>query len=86
MWFTLLGSAMMARRTSTRSEARGHEAMLLAFDLIEQSPSRTRFIPEKLLGLFEQTAWPPMPIGTAARTAGRGPKVDIGARMRGMWR
>jgi DNA helicase-2/ATP-dependent DNA helicase PcrA len=48
--------------------------------------SRTRFIPEKLLGLFERTAWPVVPAGNTARTAGQGPKVDIGARMRGMWR
>jgi DNA helicase II / ATP-dependent DNA helicase PcrA len=47
--------------------------------------SRTRFIPEKLLGLFERTTWPLAP-GTATRAAGQGPKVDIGARMRGMWR
>src|SRR5437879_6581776 len=48
--------------------------------------SRTRFIPEKLLGLFERTAWPVVPAGTAARTAGQGPRLDIGSRMRGMWR
>jgi DNA helicase-2/ATP-dependent DNA helicase PcrA len=48
--------------------------------------SRTRFIPEKLLGLFERTSWPIVPAGTAARTPGQGTKVDIGARMRGMWR
>jgi DNA helicase-2/ATP-dependent DNA helicase PcrA len=48
--------------------------------------SRTRFIPEKLLGLFERTAWPVVPVGSAARTPGQGPKLDIGARMRGMWR
>jgi DNA helicase II / ATP-dependent DNA helicase PcrA len=47
--------------------------------------SRTRFIPEKLLGLFERAAWPVVPAGVAARSAGQGPKVDIGARMRGMW-
>ena len=46
--------------------------------------SRTRFIPEKLLGLFERTTWPVVAAG-AARAAGQGPKVDIGARMRGMW-
>jgi hypothetical protein len=33
--------------------------------------SRTRFIPEKLLGLFEQTAWPLAPARSAARTARR---------------
>ena len=48
--------------------------------------SRTRFIPEKLLGLFERTTWPVVPAGTAARPTRQGPKVDIGARMRGMWR
>ena len=48
--------------------------------------SRTRFIPEKLLGLFERTAWPVVPAGAAARPPGQGPKVDISARMRGMWR
>jgi ATP-dependent DNA helicase UvrD/PcrA len=46
--------------------------------------SRTRFIPEKLLGLFERTAWPLTPAG--ARPTSQGSKVDIGARMRGMWR
>ena len=48
--------------------------------------SRTRFIPENLLGLFERTAWPLAPVGTPVRAVSQGPKVDIGARMRGMWR
>jgi DNA helicase-2/ATP-dependent DNA helicase PcrA len=48
--------------------------------------SRSRFIPEKLLGLFERAAWPVVAAGAAARPAGQGPKLDIGARMRGMWR
>jgi DNA helicase-2/ATP-dependent DNA helicase PcrA len=48
--------------------------------------SRTRFIPEKLLGLFERTTWPLAPVGTAALTVSQGPKVDIGTRLRGMWR
>ncbi|MGV7216280.1 ATP-dependent helicase [Bradyrhizobium sp. UFLA05-112] len=47
--------------------------------------SRTRFIPEALVPLFERTAWPKTQAGTA-RTAAQGPKIDIGARMRGMWR
>ena len=47
--------------------------------------SRTRFIPEQLVYLFERTAWPKAGAG-AARTAAQGPKIDIGARMRGMWR
>src|SRR6201991_512296 len=48
--------------------------------------SRTRFIPEQLLGLFDRTAWPVVPADTATRATEQGPKVDIGARMRGMWR
>ena len=48
--------------------------------------SRTRFIPEKLLGLFERTNWPVVAPGAAARGPGQGPRIDIGARMRGMWR
>jgi len=34
--------------------------------------SRTRFIPKKLLGLFERTAWPIVSADTAARTASQG--------------
>ena len=48
--------------------------------------SRTRFIPERLLGLFEKTTWPVAAAGAAARSAPQGPRIDVGARMRGMWR
>jgi len=48
--------------------------------------SRTRFIPEKLLGLFERTNWPLASPGLAARGPSQGPRIDIGARVRGMWR
>src|SRR6267154_126944 len=48
--------------------------------------SRTRFIPDRLLGLFEKTVWPRAVAGAAARPASQGPRIDIGARMRGMWR
>jgi len=48
--------------------------------------SRTRFIPDRLLGLFERTSWPLSATGTAARTASQGVRLDVGARMRGMWR
>ncbi|MDR3465540.1 MAG: ATP-dependent helicase [Xanthobacteraceae bacterium] len=47
--------------------------------------SRTRFIPEALLPSFERTAWPPA-AAAAARAAGERPRIDIGAKMRGMWR
>jgi DNA helicase-2/ATP-dependent DNA helicase PcrA len=48
--------------------------------------SRTRFIPDRLLGLFEKTVWPLAVAGATARAASQGPRIDVGARMRGMWR
>jgi DNA helicase-2/ATP-dependent DNA helicase PcrA len=48
--------------------------------------SRTRFIPEKLLGLFERTNWPTASAGGTARGPSQGPRVDIPARIKGMWR
>jgi DNA helicase-2/ATP-dependent DNA helicase PcrA len=48
--------------------------------------SRTRFIPDPLLKLFERRAWPVM--AAASRTEGtdQTSKIDIRERMRGMWR
>jgi DNA helicase-2/ATP-dependent DNA helicase PcrA len=47
--------------------------------------SRTRFIPASILAAFQQMSWP----GVQA-AQGRAPRpevrVDIGARMRGMWK
>ena len=48
--------------------------------------SRTRFIPDRLLGLFERTTWPIAVADAAARPASKGPRIDVGARMREMWR
>jgi DNA helicase-2/ATP-dependent DNA helicase PcrA len=48
--------------------------------------SRTRFIPDGLLGLFEKTTWPLAVAGAASRAASQGARIDLGARMRGMWR
>ena len=48
--------------------------------------ARTRFIPEALVRLFERSSWPKMSASEAAGNGGRGPRIDIGARMRGMWR
>jgi DNA helicase-2/ATP-dependent DNA helicase PcrA len=48
--------------------------------------ARTRFIPDRLLGLFEKTNWPRSATGAAARAASQGVRLDVGARMRGMWR
>jgi DNA helicase II / ATP-dependent DNA helicase PcrA len=48
--------------------------------------SRTRYIPEGLLGLFDRTSWPPVAVGVPARAASQGVRINVGARMRGMWR
>jgi DNA helicase-2/ATP-dependent DNA helicase PcrA len=48
--------------------------------------SRTRFIPAALLQLFECTSWPISATGPHGRPDARTVRVDVGARMRGMWR
>lgn len=48
--------------------------------------SRTRFIPANLLKLFECCAWPVVVAGQNARPDARQVRIDVGARMRGMWR
>ena len=49
--------------------------------------ARTRFIPDGVLGFFERTTWP---LAAAASPTGQKAdpvvRVDVGARMRGMWR
>ncbi len=48
--------------------------------------ARSRFIPDDLAGLFDQIAWPrvaPEPAASGPRPQTR---IDISARMRGMWR
>jgi DNA helicase-2/ATP-dependent DNA helicase PcrA len=47
--------------------------------------SRTRFIPDGLLSLFERTVWP-LSAETRLRFASLGPRIDIAARMRERWR
>jgi DNA helicase-2/ATP-dependent DNA helicase PcrA len=48
--------------------------------------ARTRFIPDRLLGLFEWTTWPLAGAAPAARPPSQEQRIDVGARMRGMWR
>jgi DNA helicase-2/ATP-dependent DNA helicase PcrA len=48
--------------------------------------ARTRFIPESLVRLFERSNWPVASADSAGGNAGRGARIDIRARMRGMWR
>jgi DNA helicase II / ATP-dependent DNA helicase PcrA len=47
--------------------------------------SRTRFLPDALLPLFEVRAWPAAKPEAPSRTT-TGAKVDIGARLRARWR
>ena len=48
--------------------------------------SRTRFIPAALLQLFECTSWPVTTAAPNGRQDAKAVRIDIGARMRGMWR
>jgi DNA helicase-2/ATP-dependent DNA helicase PcrA len=47
--------------------------------------SRTRFIPPALVPLFEKTSWPPPAAGQDAARTPAGARIDLAARMRGMW-
>ncbi|MCX8280635.1 ATP-dependent helicase [Phyllobacterium sp. 0TCS1.6C] len=47
--------------------------------------SRTRFIPATLLQYFECSSWPKVRASSEREQAARSVRVDIGARMRGMW-
>lgn len=48
--------------------------------------SRTRFIPARLVELFECRAWPVVAPGASPNIGPRQVRLDVGARMRGMWR
>jgi len=48
--------------------------------------SRTRFIPQNILPYFAAAAWPVASSESIARARAPVTRVDIGARMRGMWR
>jgi DNA helicase-2/ATP-dependent DNA helicase PcrA len=47
--------------------------------------SRTRFIPDALLPLFDRSSWP-VAVGASPAVVSRGLRVDIAARMRERWR
>ena len=47
---------------------------------------RSRFIPNRLLGHFEQTSWPPPPPALQGSPASRQAAIDLAAKMRDMWR
>ena len=46
--------------------------------------NRTRFIPDRLLDRFERVSWP-LTEGGPVQMPTRGPKIDVRAKMRGMW-
>ena len=48
--------------------------------------ARTRFIPKNLLGLFEKTSWPTATQSSAPQPVRDAPKIDVGLRLRSMWR
>jgi ATP-dependent DNA helicase UvrD/PcrA len=48
--------------------------------------SRSRFVPDELLDLFERVAWPSIAPELTPRGPGQAVRIDVGARMRGMWR
>ncbi|MDE1157725.1 MAG: 3'-5' exonuclease [Neorhizobium sp.] len=49
--------------------------------------SRSRFIPATLLQFFETTTWPVVaPMSDAERQHRQQVRIDVTARMRGMWR
>jgi len=48
--------------------------------------SRTRFIPDRLLQLFERQTWPVAPGEPGKATNGQTLRIDVRERMRGMWR
>ena len=48
--------------------------------------SRTRFVPATLLPLFECTTWPIAVAAASDRQNPRQVRLDLGARMRSMWR
>ena len=48
--------------------------------------SRTRFIPKGLLGLFERTSWPVAEPAAGPAVPTQSPRIDVGERLRGMWR
>jgi DNA helicase-2/ATP-dependent DNA helicase PcrA len=70
---------VVPHRFYTHNQARGGDRHVYA--------SRTRFIPAGLLGNFECKVWPASTRSQAAiATGAAGTKIDLGAKVRGMWR
>jgi ATP-dependent DNA helicase UvrD/PcrA len=69
-------SLIVPQRFYVHGQPRGGDRHVLA--------GRTRFIPAKLLPLFERISWPAAPL--EEKRVANGPRVDLAARMRAMWR
>jgi DNA helicase II / ATP-dependent DNA helicase PcrA len=69
-------SLIVPQRFYVHGQPRGGDRHVLA--------SRSRFIPPNLLPLFEKISWPQMPV--EEKRAANGPRVDLAARMRAMWK
>jgi DNA helicase II / ATP-dependent DNA helicase PcrA len=68
---------IVPQRFYVHQQARGGDRHLYA--------SRTRFIPDALLRLFEQRTWPVRP--AAPRTAATAEtRIDLAAKLRARWR
>jgi DNA helicase II / ATP-dependent DNA helicase PcrA len=46
--------------------------------------AQTRFIPDRLLSLFEKAIWPPAVTGAEVRVASQGQRIEVGAHVRRM--
>ncbi len=71
-------SIMIPQRFYKSHQASGGDRHLYAV--------RTRFIPDDMLEKFEMRTWPLAAADSPRRASSAGAQVDIGARMRGMWR
>ncbi|HEY4201795.1 MAG TPA: ATP-dependent helicase [Devosiaceae bacterium] len=77
----------------TRARDRLHLVTPQRFFITQQSShgdrhvyaSRTRFIPKALVPLFDNVMWPPVKPAYIEGLSPQPAKIDIGARMRGMW-
>jgi DNA helicase-2/ATP-dependent DNA helicase PcrA len=69
---------VVPQRFFVHQQRRGGDSHLYA--------ARTRFIPSGIMKLFEQCAWPATGETATTRLKGDFKTVDVGARLRGMWR
>ena len=69
---------MLPQRFYTTGQAGGGDRHVYA--------SRSRFIPQRLLGQFDSQVWPQAAPGTPGGLEAQAAPVDLAARMRAMWR